>query len=62
MQLPRPQAIKMLWHSTKTHELQDSPNKRYVLGNENMQAGFEMDRVHMFTMNKTLSDESFAKE
>jgi upstream activation factor subunit UAF30 len=61
-QLSRPQVVKMLWDYIKAHELQDSSDKRYIICDENMQEVFKTDRVHMFTMNRILSNHLFAKE
>jgi len=52
----------MLWDYIKAYELQDSLDKRYIIYNENMQEVFKTDKVHMFTMNRILSNHLFAKE
>ena len=52
----------MLWDYIKAHELQDSSDKRYIICDKNMQEVFKTDRVHMFRMNRMLSNQLLPKE
>ncbi|KAM7205084.1 SWIB/MDM2 domain containing protein, partial [Rhypophila sp. PSN 637] len=54
--LSRPQVVKEIWKHVKSHGLQDPSDKRYINCDATMQAVFKTDRVHMFTMNKLLSE------
>lgn len=56
-QLPRPHIVKRIWEYIKEHDLQDPNDKRRIICDDTMKAVFKTDRVHMFTMNKILSEE-----
>ncbi|KAL7919227.1 SWIB/MDM2 domain-containing protein [Trichoderma austrokoningii] len=55
-QLSRPQVVKALWDYIKAHSLQDPEDKRYIICDAAMKSVFGEDRIHMFTMNKLLSE------
>ncbi|CED83876.1 RNA polymerase I transcription factor UAF [Phaffia rhodozyma] len=55
-QLPRPQVVKQIWAYVKENNIQDPANKSFFLCDDRMQAVFKTPRLHMFTMNKLLSD------
>ncbi|KLU88854.1 hypothetical protein MAPG_07837 [Magnaporthiopsis poae ATCC 64411] len=61
-ELSRPQAVKQIWAYIKSHNLQDPEDKRYILCDKVMRSVFNTERVHMFTMNKLLSDHLHEKE
>ncbi|RWA09659.1 hypothetical protein EKO27_g5455 [Xylaria grammica] len=61
-ELSRPQVVKAIWDHVKSHGLQDPADKRYIKCDDIMQKIFEVDRVHMFTMNKLLSGHLYRKE
>lgn len=54
-QLSRPQTVKKIWEYVKARDLQDPADKRQIRCDEALRAVFKADRVHMFTMNKILS-------
>ncbi|ORX91807.1 SWIB-domain-containing protein [Basidiobolus meristosporus CBS 931.73] len=54
-ELPRPEVTKRIWQYIKERDLQDPQDKRYIACDEKLKEVFETDRVHMFTMNKLLS-------
>ncbi|KAL1956136.1 hypothetical protein VTO42DRAFT_7571 [Malbranchea cinnamomea] len=53
--LSRPQTVKKVWEYIREHQLQDPTDKRHIICDDPMRAVFKQDRVHMFTMNKILS-------
>lgn len=53
--LDRPQVVKRIWDYIKEQKLQDPSDKRYILCDKKLQNVFEVDRLHMFTMNKVLA-------
>ena len=59
-QLSRPQTVKKIWEYVKERELQDPEDKRQIRCDEPLRAVFKQDRVHMFTMNKILSQNLYA--
>jgi len=44
--------VKKLWEYIKSNELQNPSNKTEILCDEKLKALFNVDKVHMFTMNK----------
>ncbi|KAJ2903050.1 hypothetical protein MKZ38_010470 [Zalerion maritima] len=54
-ELPRPHVVKKIWEHIKANGLQDESDKRYIECDAAMQNIFNVERVHMFTMNKLLS-------
>ncbi|KAI0531807.1 SWIB/MDM2 domain-containing protein [Xylaria digitata] len=61
-QLSRPQVVKAIWDYVKSRGLQDPTDKRYIKCDDTLQKIFKTDRVHMFTMNKLLSDHLHRKD
>ena len=61
-ELSRPQTVKKVWQYIKAHDLQDPSDKRQIICDETMHKVFKTDKVHMFTMNKTLNLNLFPKE
>jgi upstream activation factor subunit UAF30 len=59
-QLSRPQTVKKIWEYVKERDLQDPEDKRQIRCDEPLRAVFKQDRVHMFTMNKILSQNLYA--
>lgn len=56
----RPECVKNIWAYVKANGLQDPSDKRYILCDESMKRVFNgAARVHMFTMNKVLSNHIF---
>lgn len=62
MQLSRPETVKRLWAYFKENELQDPKDRRQIRCDDALKAIFKQERVHMFTMNKLLSDHLFAPD
>ncbi|KAG9562442.1 SWIB-domain-containing protein, partial [Aureobasidium melanogenum] len=61
-QLSRPQTVKKIWEYVKLRDLQDPADKRQIVCDDAMRAVFKTDRVHMFTMNKILTQNLYAAE
>lgn len=61
-QLSRPQTVKKIWEYVKSNDLQDPADKRQIVCDDAMRAVFKTDRVHMFTMNKILTQNLYAAE
>ncbi|KAF8449849.1 SWIB/MDM2 domain-containing protein [Terfezia claveryi] len=56
----RPECVKSIWAYVKENGLQDPTDKRYIICDESMKRVFNgAARVHMFTMNKVLSNHIF---
>lgn len=55
VQLSRPQTVKRIWGYVHDHGLQDQADKRMIICDGPMRAVFKSDKIHMFTMNKILS-------
>ncbi|KAL7420850.1 hypothetical protein Q5752_004803 [Cryptotrichosporon argae] len=53
--LSRPQTVKRIWDYVKANGLQDATDKRFILCDDKLRAVFKTDKLHMFTMNKILS-------
>jgi upstream activation factor subunit UAF30 len=53
--LSRPQTVKKIWAYIRAKDLQDPNDKRQIRCDEAMRAVFKQDKIHMFTMNKILS-------
>ncbi|EEB07646.2 RNA polymerase I upstream activation factor complex subunit Spp27 [Schizosaccharomyces japonicus yFS275] len=54
-ELSRPQTVKKIWEYIKAHDLQDPADKRTIICDEKMKKVFDVDRLHMFAMNKHLT-------
>jgi upstream activation factor subunit UAF30 len=54
--MSRPQAVKRIWNYVKERDLQDPSDKRMIRCDDALRAVFKSDKIHMFTMNKVLSD------
>ncbi|KAF2749640.1 SWIB-domain-containing protein [Sporormia fimetaria CBS 119925] len=59
-QLSRPQIVKKIWEYIREKDLQDPNDKRQIFCDDAMRAVFKQDKVHMFTMNKMLSQQVYA--
>ncbi|KAL2046167.1 hypothetical protein N7G274_001614 [Stereocaulon virgatum] len=57
--LSRPQTVKRIWAYVRAHDLQDPSDKRMIRCDDSMRAVFKQDKVHMFTMNKILSQNMY---
>lgn len=44
--------VKKLWDYIKSNNLQNPDNRREILCDDKLRALFNVDKVHMFTMNK----------
>ena len=53
---------QFVWDYIKAHDLQDPMDRRYINCDAIMRCVFKTDRVHMFTMNKLLSEHLYQKE
>lgn len=62
LQLSRPQCVKKIWEYIRENNLQDPNDKRQVICDEAMRNVFKQDKVHMFTMNKILSQNLYAQD
>ncbi|KAA6411945.1 MAG: hypothetical protein FRX48_04095 [Lasallia pustulata] len=62
IQLSRPETVKRIWAYVRERDLQDPNDKRQIRCDEAMRAVFKQDRVHMFTMNKILSQNLYNPE
>ncbi|KAI9796129.1 MAG: hypothetical protein M1833_006467 [Piccolia ochrophora] len=60
--LSRPETVKRIWKYVKENDLQDPSDKRQIRCDDPLKAVFKQDRVHMFTMNKVLSNHLFAAD
>ncbi|KJE97582.1 hypothetical protein CAOG_09088 [Capsaspora owczarzaki ATCC 30864] len=58
-QMARPKVVSKIWEIVKAENLQDPDDRRYIRCNDAMKAVFGSARVHMFSMNKVLSDHIF---
>lgn len=54
-QLSRPATVKKIWQYIKANDLQVPEDKRNIRCDEALRAVFKQDKVHMFSMNKALS-------
>ncbi|EPX73721.1 RNA polymerase I upstream activation factor complex subunit Spp27 [Schizosaccharomyces octosporus yFS286] len=54
-QMSRPQTVKKLWEYIKANNLQDPNDKRTILCDDKLKHVFNVDNLHMFTMNKYLT-------
>jgi upstream activation factor subunit UAF30 len=54
--------VKKIWKYIKENDLQDPNDKRQVRCDEALREVFKTDKVHMFTMNKILSQNLYAVE
>jgi len=61
-QLSRPQTVKKIWEYIKANGLQDPTDKRQIRCDDALRNVFKQDKVHMFTMNKILSQNLYAVE
>lgn len=57
--LSRPQTVKRIWAYVRSHDLQDPSDKRMIRCDEPLKAVFKQEKVHMFTMNKILSQNMY---
>ncbi|MCJ1303944.1 hypothetical protein MMC08_006755 [Hypocenomyce scalaris] len=62
IQLSRPETVKRIWAYVRERDLQDPNDKRQIRCDGAMRAVFKQDRVHMFTMNKILSQNLYNPE
>lgn len=53
--IPRPQMVKRIWAHIKHEGLQDTTDKRMINCDDALRNLLAVERVHMFTMNKILS-------
>lgn len=54
--LPRHEVVSKVWEYIKRHKLQNPQNKREIMADEKLQAGFGgRNKVSMFEMNKYLA-------
>ncbi|KAI9662203.1 MAG: hypothetical protein M1829_006185 [Trizodia sp. TS-e1964] len=60
--LSRPETVKRIWQYVKERDLQDPCDKRNIRCDDAMRAVFKQDKVHMFTMNKILSQHLYAMD
>ncbi|KAF2861074.1 SWIB-domain-containing protein [Piedraia hortae CBS 480.64] len=60
--LSRPETVKRIWAYVKERELQDPTDKRLIRCDDAMRAVFKSDKVHMFTMNKILTNHFYPIE
>ena len=50
-----------MWDYIKSNNLQNPDNRREILCDDKLRALFNVDKVHMFTMNKVLSNHMWSK-
>lgn len=62
VKLSRPQTVKRIWEYVRANDLQDPSDKRMIRCDDAMRAVFKQDKVHMFTMNKILSQNLYAPD
>jgi chromatin remodeling complex protein RSC6 len=53
--LPRGQVVSKIWDYIRSHNLQNSENRREILADDKLRRVFGKDKVTMFEMNKHLS-------
>ena len=53
--LPRTEVVSKLWDHIRTHNLQDSADKRTIVAGDKLRAVFGQDRCTMFEMQKLIS-------
>ncbi len=51
--------MKRIWAYIRDNDLQDPSDKRMIRCDAAMRAVFKQDKVHMFTMNKILSQNMY---
>lgn len=61
-QLSRPQTVKRIWAYVRANDLQDPNDKRMIRCDDALRAVFKQDKVHMFTMNKILSQNLYVPD
>ena len=61
-QLSRPQTVKRIWAYVRANDLQDPRDKRMIRCDDALRAVFKQDKVHMFTMNKILSQNLYVPD
>lgn len=62
IKLSRPQTVKRIWAYVRANDLQDPSDKRMIRCDDAMRAVFKQDKVHMFTMNKILSQNLYVPD
>ncbi|CAF9935269.1 hypothetical protein IMSHALPRED_010167 [Imshaugia aleurites] len=62
IKLSRPQTVKRIWAYVRENELQDPGDKRMIRCDDALRAVFKQDKVHMFTMNKILSQNLYVPD
>ncbi|OLL26850.1 Upstream activation factor subunit spp27 [Neolecta irregularis DAH-3] len=60
-ELSRPQVVKRIWDYIKEHNLQDPSDKRHIMCDDKLRDVFVSSRIHMFSMNKTISQHLYKK-
>jgi upstream activation factor subunit UAF30 len=53
--LPRGQVVSKIWEYIRSHNLQNSENRREILADDKLRKVFGKDKVTMFEMNKHLT-------
>jgi chromatin remodeling complex protein RSC6 len=53
--LPRGQVVSKIWEYIRSHNLQNSENRREILADDKLRKVFGKDKVTMFEMNKHLA-------
>lgn len=53
--LPRGQVVSKIWEYIRSHNLQNSENRREILADNKLRRVFGKDKVTMFEMNKHLA-------
>jgi chromatin remodeling complex protein RSC6 len=53
--LPRSQVVSKIWDYIRSHNLQNSENRREILADDKLRKVFGKDKVTMFEMNKHLA-------
>ena len=53
--LPRGQVVSKIWEYIRSHNLQNSENRREILADDKLRRVFGKDKVTMFEMNKHLA-------
>ncbi|KAF6227407.1 hypothetical protein HO133_008851 [Letharia lupina] len=62
IKLSRPQTVKRIWAYVRAKDLQDPSDKRMIRCDDALRAVFKQDKVHMFTMNKILSQNLYVPD
>ncbi|CAF9908586.1 MAG: hypothetical protein ALECFALPRED_004684 [Alectoria fallacina] len=62
IKLSRPQTVKRIWAYVRANDLQDPSDKRMIRCDDALRAVFKQDKVHMFTMNKILSQNLYVPD